>query len=47
MSFAEWFEDEYSEQWHEDYADTRTGYIASIEYEEFCKRNNLEPVWNG
>ena len=47
MTFKEWYEDTYKDSWHEDYAELRTGYIALIEYEEFCSRNHLDAIYDG
>lgn len=48
MSFVEWYEENYKDKWHEDYVLLySTAYALSVEYEEFCKRNDIEPIWNG
>jgi hypothetical protein len=48
MSFVKWYEDTYKAKWHEEYAGLYAFcYEVSTEYEEFCKRNDLEPIWNG
>lgn len=48
MTFTEWYESKYKEKWHEDYAGLY-GFAESmsIEYKEWCKENNVKPVWNG
>lgn len=44
MSFTEWFEFIYKEKWTDEHAPL-TSYI--VEYEDFCERSGIEPIWNG
>lgn len=48
LSFVEWYEKTYKEKWNQDYAELY-GYANKIsdEYEDYCKKNNINPIWNG
>lgn len=48
MTFTEWYQKTHGERWHEDYAELyRFADEMTIEYENWCKENNVKPVWNG
>ena len=44
MTFKEWYANTYRDVWTDEHAPL---YSYIIEYEEFCKRNNIDAVWNG
>lgn len=44
LSFTEWFEFTYAEKWTDEHAPL-ISFI--VEYEEFCERNGITPIWNG
>lgn len=46
LSFTEWFEVTYKEKWQEDYV-LLVGLEAMNGYEQYCKTNDYEPIWNG
>jgi len=48
MNFVEWYKEIYGDEWHEDYAGLYSFcYKMTMEYDEYCKDNNIKPVWNG
>jgi hypothetical protein len=47
MSFVEWYEDTYGNQWHEDYASLGSSIEWLEEYRKYCDQNNIKPIWNG
>lgn len=44
MTYTEWYKEKYKEAWTDNH-----GWLHSVmvEYEEYCKENGLEPVWDG
>lgn len=44
MSYTDWFKATYHEEWTEQHAP-----LMSLldEYEEWCEKNNVTPIWNG
>lgn len=44
VSYTEWFKATYHEEWTDQHAP-----LMSLldEYEEWCKENKVEPIWNG
>lgn len=45
MTFTEWYRHEMDEEWHEDYAWIESEKV--YEYEDYCKRNGIEPAYDG
>ncbi|WP_214797694.1 hypothetical protein [Exiguobacterium sp. s5] len=45
MTFTEWYKHETGEDWHDDYAWIESD--KDVDYEEYCKRNGIQPVWDG
>jgi hypothetical protein len=44
MSFTEWYEKTYNDKWTDNHAPLHS---LMIEYEDYCRDNNIEPIWNG
>lgn len=44
MSFTEWYKETFNDEWTENHAP-----LMSLldDYEEWCKKNNVTPIWNG
>lgn len=45
MTFTEWYKFKTGDDWHEDYAWIE-GHRAD-DYDEYCKENGIEPIWDG
>ncbi len=45
MTFTEWYRHEMGEEWHDDYAWVESEKV--YEYEDYCKRNGIEPAYDG
>ena len=44
LTYTEWFEFIYDEKWTDEH-NLLASYV--VEYEAFCERNNITPIWNG
>lgn len=48
MTFTDWYKETKNDVWHEDYRGLYSFcYEMCCEYGEYCKENNLIPIWNG
>jgi hypothetical protein len=48
MTFTQWYEKTHRDWWHEDYASLyRFADEMASEYKDWCKENNVKPIWNG
>ena len=46
-SFVMWYEREYGEEWRNSYKETNLFVNeVSVKYKEWCKENNIKPIWN-
>ena len=45
MTFTEWYRRETGGDWHDDYAWIESEKV--YDYEEYCNRNGIEPVYDG
>ncbi|MGV4321209.1 hypothetical protein [Bacillus mojavensis] len=48
VTFTEWYQHTYKEEWHGDYAYLYT-FADEItrKYEEWCVEQNIDPKWDG
>jgi hypothetical protein len=44
LSFTEWYKETYNDEWTDNHA---TLMSLLDEYEDWCKRNDITPIWNG